>query len=168
MVQKEKIRFHIEMSISDLWKFSMYHCYRGYLGVFNVLFTAASVYLLATKWSTASITQKGLLLICVLMFTVWQPMLLLLKAMKQYRTERIRTPMDMTFTKEGFKIEQGGQSMDVTWDQVGRVDHITGEYIVYMGRVHAYLIPDRIVGKDMDAFTALLKEALPKERLKRV
>lgn len=42
MVQEQTFRFHIQMQAKDLWKFSMYHANKGYLLVFNVLFTLAS------------------------------------------------------------------------------------------------------------------------------
>ena len=146
MAGEERFHFHIQMDAKDLWMFSMYHANKGYLGVFNVLFT----------------------LVCVLMFTVWQPGLLFLKAMKQLKNDRMKSPMDMTFTKEGFTVTQKDQSMDVAWDQIRGVVGIRGEYILYMGQMRAYLIPDRILGQDKEKFAGFLREVLPGERLKRV
>ncbi len=146
----------------------MYHANKGYLGIFNVLFTLASLYLLVSKWNSTGTAYRLLLLACVLMFTVWQPGLLFLKAMKQAGNERLKTPVDMTFTKDGFTVAQNDQSMDVTWDQIGKVVGIRGEYILYMGRLRAYLLPDRIMGEEKEPFSAFLREVLPKERLKRV
>lgn len=168
MAQEQRFRFHIQVEAKDLWLFSMYHANKGYLGVFNVLFTLASLYLLVTQWSQTGVGRRLLLLVCVLMFTVWQPGLLFLKALKQVRNDRMKVPMDMTFTKEGFTVEQGDQSMEVAWDQIGRAVRIRGEYILYMGQMRAYLIPDRILGEDKDKFGQFLREALPGERLKRV
>ncbi len=168
MAQEQRFQFHIQVEAKDLWLFSMYHANKGYLGVFNVLFTLASLYLLVTQWSQTGVGRRLLLLVCVLMFTVWQPGLLFLKAMKQVRNDRMKAPMDMTFTKEGFTVAQGDQSLDVTWDQIGRVVGIRGEYILYMGQMRAYLIPDRILGEDKEKFAGFLREVLPGERLKRV
>ncbi len=157
MTQERTFQFQIRVSAGDLWRFSMYHANKGYLGIFNVLFTLGSLYLLVTKWGTAQLYQKLLLLICVLMFTVWQPGLLFL-----------REPVTMTFAEEGFTVVQGDQSMEVTWDQIGRVVGIPGELILYMGRIRAYLLPDRILGGEKEAFAAFLREVLPKEKLKKV
>lgn len=168
MAQEQTFQFHIQTEAKDLWRFSMYHANKGYLGVFNVLFTLASFYLLVSQWSSTSAAYRLLLLVCVLMFTVWQPGLLFLKAMKQTRNDRLKAPVDMTFTKDGFTVAREDQSMDVTWDQVGRVVGIKGEYILYMGRSRAYLLPDRIMGENKEPFAAFLREVLPGERLKRV
>ena len=48
--------FSITLDAKELWKFSMYHANKGYLGVFNVLFTIAAVYLLITQWAVVSLS----------------------------------------------------------------------------------------------------------------
>ena len=72
----------------------------------------------------------------------------------------------MTFTKEGFVIEQNDQRQEVSWDQIGRVEHMQGQLIIYMSRIRAYLLPDRIVGEDREGLWNLMREAVPKERRK--
>ena len=71
MEQNESVRFRIQITAKDLWMFSMYHSNKGYLGVFNLFFTLASLWLLVTRWSDVTVAYRILLLICVLMFTVW-------------------------------------------------------------------------------------------------
>ena len=66
MAGEERFHFHIQMDAKDLWMFSMYHANKGYLGVFNVLFTLASLYLLVTQWSQTGMGRRLLLLVCVL------------------------------------------------------------------------------------------------------
>ena len=137
-MQEQTFRFHIQMQAKDLWKFSMYHANKGYLLVFNVLFTLASLYLLVTKWGETGTAYRLLLLACVMMFTVWQPGLLFLKALKQAGNDRLKTAMDMAFD------------------------------ILYMSSIRAYLISDQVLGGEKEAFTGFLRDVLPKERLKRV
>lgn len=168
MEKEQTFQFHIQVEAGDLWKFSMYHANKGYLGVFNLLFTLASLYLLLTRWSDAQAFQRVLLVVCVMMFTVWQPGILFMKAMRQVRNDRLKEPMTMTFGRDGFSVSQGEQSMEVTWDETGRIVGIPGEYILYMGRLRAYLLPDRVMGEKKEPFAGFLREVLPKERLKRV
>lgn len=58
------------------------------------------------------------------MFTVWQPALLYMKAAKQAKTKAVKEPMDMTCSKEGILIEQAGQSQEITWDQIVKVEQV--------------------------------------------
>lgn len=53
----------------------------------------------------------------------------------------MKEPMDMTCSAEGILIEQAEQSQQITWDQIVKVEQVEGLLIIYMGRVHAYLIP---------------------------
>lgn len=168
MAQEQTFRFHIQMQAKDLWKFSMYHANKGYLLVFNVLFTLASLYLLVTKWGETGAAYRLLLLVCVMMFTVWQPGILFLKALKQAGNDRLKTAMDVVFDKKGFTVSQGEQSMEVAWDEVTKVVRIPGIYILYMSSIRAYLISDQVLGGEKEAFTGFLRDVLPKERLKRV
>lgn len=168
MAQEQTFRFHIQMQAKDLWKFSMYHANKGYLLVFNVLFTLASLYLLVTKWGETGAAYRLLLLVCVMMFTVWQPGILFLKALKQAGNERLKTAMDMVFDKKGFTVSQGEQSMEVAWDEVTKVVRIPGLYVLYMSSIRAYLISDQVLSGEKEAFTGFLRDVLPKERLKRM
>ncbi len=168
MAQEQTFRFHIQMQAKDLWKFSMYHANKGYLLVFNVLFTLASLYLLVTKWGETGAAYRLLLLVCVMMFTVWQPGILFLKALKQAGNDRLKTAMDVVFDKKGFTVSQGEQSMEVAWDEVTKVVRIPGIYVLYMSSIRAYLISDQVLGGEKEAFTGFLRDVLPKERLKRV
>ena len=161
-------RFHIRITAKDLWGFSMYHSNKGYLGIFNVFFTLAALWLLVTKWGQFNIPYRLFLVVCALMFTVWQPFLLYLKARKQAKGTMVKEPMEMIFSKEGFVIEQGGQKQEVSWEQIGRVEYVKGMLIIYMSRIHAYLLPDRAVGEEKEKLRKLLRESVPKERRKRV
>ena len=168
MEPNETIRFRIQITAKDLWMFSMYHSNKGYLGVFNLFFTLASLWILVTRWSVVTVAYRILLLICVLMFTVWQPALLYMKAAKQAKTKAVKEPMDMTCSKEGILIEQAGQSQKITWDQIVKVEQVRGLLIIYMGRVHAYLIPEQAAAVCRDQLLELIRANLPVERRKKI
>ena len=168
MKQEAVFHFYIQITARELWGFSMYHSNKGYLGIFNLLFTLAALWLLVTKWGNFTIPYRLLLIVCALMFTVWQPFLLYLKARKQAKGKMVKEPMEMTLSKNGFVIEQNGEKQEILWEQVGSVEHMKGQLIIYMSRIRAYLIPDRAIGDQKEAFFVLLREVIPKERRKRV
>ncbi len=93
MKQEAVFHFHIQITARELWGFSMYHSNKGYLGIFNLLFTLAALWLLVTKWGNFTIPYRLLLIVCALMFTVWQPFLLYLKARKQAKGKMVKEPM---------------------------------------------------------------------------
>ncbi len=164
---EQSMRFEIKLTAKDLWRFSMHHSNSGMLGVFNVIFTAAALFLLVTRWSVIGTGQRLLLVVCALIFTVWQPMLLYRKACKQARLPAVSQPMYLTFDPEGVHVEQNSQNADFTWEQVGRIVELKKMTIIYMDRVHAFLLPERFLSERQDAFLALLIQYLPKGRFRR-
>lgn len=165
--QGPQIRFEVKLGVNDLWKFSMYHSMGGFKGVFNVAFTLAALYVLVARWSVLTGPYKLLLVGCALLFTVWQPFLLYNKARKQAKLPVMQKPMILTFSKEGLKVEQNEQQATFTWEQMGRMDRVSTMVVLYMDRVHAYLLPDSVMGEQKEAFLEMARTYLkPNQRRK--
>lgn len=168
MENKEVYEFRVEMSEKNLWYFSLYHANRGFFGIFNVLFSLASLYLLITTWNSIPVANRVLLIICVMLFTVYQPLQLRLKAKKQASLAVMKEPVTMAFTRAGFTVRQAGQEQQLKWDQVVRVESTNKMLMFYMDRIHAFLLPVGFMGGEREVFCKMLKEVLPKERRKRL
>lgn len=168
MGNREIFEFRADMNEKTLWYFSMYHANKGYLGIFNVLFTLAALYLLVTTWADSDAPYRIMLVICALLFTVYQPLKLRLKAKKQASLAVMKEPIFMVFTRDGFTVRQGEQDQEIAWNQVGRVEGTKGMVMIYMDRIHAFLLPNEAMGEKRGEFCAMLKEVLPKERRKRI
>lgn len=165
---EQSLKIEVKLTAKDLWKFSMHHSNSGMLGIFNVIFTAAALFLLITRWSGLGAGQRLLLVVCALIFTVWQPMLLYWKARRQARQPAVSQPMYLTFDPEGVHVEQNEQNADFTWEQVGRIVELKKMTIIYMDRVHAFLLPERFLNEHQESFSALVSQYLPKGRLRRM
>lgn len=164
----KELRFEVKLGVKDLWQFSMYHANAGMLGIVNLLFTLAALFLIVTRWGTLTIPYRALLVVCALMFTVWQPLLLYNKARKQAKSSAVRDPMMLTFGEEGLRVEQGEQEALFAWDQMGRLDRMPTMVILYMDRVHAYLLPKSVMGEQEEEFYEMVRAYLPKERRRRI
>ena len=163
---KDSIHFEVTLSVTDLWQFSMYHANSGIMGIFNVTFTLAAVAALILRWSTLTAGYRLLLVVCALVFTVMQPLMLFNKVRRQAKNSAIQKPMDLTFDGEGLLVEQDGQQVRFTWDQIGRMTRRPSQTIVYMDRVHAYLLPKRVLEGHEEELWTLVRAHMPKERRK--
>lgn len=161
-----EIRFEVRLTAKELWQFSMYHANSGAMGLFNLIFTVAALFLLVFRWGMLTGAYRLLLLGCVLIFTVLQPLLLYGKVRRQAKSPAITEPMYLTFGKEGLQVEQSGQSAQFTWEQMGRMDKKPGLIVLYMDRVHAYLLPKTVLGEKEEEFLEMARKHLPKERRK--
>lgn len=165
---KKELCFEVKLDVKDLWQFSMYHANAGMLGIVNLLFTLAALFLIVTRWGMLTTPYRALLVVCALMFTVWQPLLLYHKARKQAKATAVKEPMILVFGEEGLKVEQNGQEALFAWDQMGRLDKMPTMVILYMDRVHAYLLPKSVMGNREEEFYEMVREYLPKERRRRI
>lgn len=50
----------LHITAKELWIFSMYHANAGFMGIFNVLFSLAALYLLIFRWSSTTVPYRCL------------------------------------------------------------------------------------------------------------
>lgn len=160
--------FPVTLDAGELWKFSMYHSNRGYFGIFNGLFTIAALYLLVTQWAVVNGPYRMLLILCVLMFTVWQPGSLYLKAKRQAKVPAVREPMVLSFDDSGVTVEQSGQTGAIPWEAMNQIVANKWQFILYKDRIHAFLLPKAVVGSKEEELRAFLREKMPKHRRKHI
>lgn len=160
--------FPVTLDAKELWKFSMYHANRGYFGVFNGLFTIAALYLLVTQWAVVNGPYRVLLLLCVLMFTVWQPASLYLKAKRQAKAPAVKEPMILSFGDFGVTVEQSGQTGTIPWEAMNQIVGNKWQFILYKDRIHAFLLPKSVVGSKEGELRAFLREKMPRRRCRHI
>lgn len=166
--KKETLRLELKLKTEDFWRFMMHHSMGGMKGIFNILFTAAALFLLVTRWTAFSAGYRGLLIFCALIFTVWQPLLFLNKAAKQAKSPAMKDPMVLTFSETGLLVEQGEQHAEFGWELMARLERTPKMFILYMDQMHAYLIPQTILGDQEEAFCKMAKTYLKPEQMKKV
>ncbi len=164
----KKVDVTLHITAKDLWIFSMYHANAGFMGIFNLLFSLAAIYLLIFRWSSTTVPYRCLLVVCALLFTVWQPFLLWLKAGRQAKRPAVKNPMRLVFDDEKLTVSQEENSADFAWEQMGRLDAKPSMYILYMDRVHAYLLPKAALSDQEEAFRELVTAHLPKEKRRKI
>lgn len=154
----KKFTFDIQLNANDIWLYSMYNAYRGFLGVFNVLFTIACIYSLIATWNGIDMGRRLLLVLCISMFTVIQPALLYLKANKQARNEYIRAGMHMEIDDKGISVTQGEQHGEFEWNRIHKSMIKSRMVIIFLDNIRAYLIPARYWGKDESELKNMVRE----------
>jgi hypothetical protein len=132
----------IKIGTKDMFYFFMRHNYACFSGLFGLFISLGALILLIVRFGQYEITAKCLLLLVALLFTVIQPLQLLLKAANQIkRSPMFSEPIHYTFRQDGLEISQKEQSGVIPWEQVMKaVD--TGKYmIIYITKMRAYIFP---------------------------
>lgn len=152
-----RISVDIKIGTKDMFYFFMRHNYACFSGIFSLFISIGALLLLIIRFQQYEITAKCLLIIVALLFTVVQPLQLLLKAANQIkRTPMFHEKIHYTFCKEGLELSQNDESGIISWDQIMKVVD-TGTYlIIYITRMRAYIFPKEQM-KEFDKIKEIIK-----------
>jgi len=165
---EKELRFEVKPTVKELWQFLLYHANSGTLGLFNVLTTLMALFLLIIRYSELTVPYRLMLVFGALVFTVLQPCDLYRKARRQAKSPATKDVMLLTFDDAGLRVEQNDQQTAFTWEQIGRMARKPTMAILYMDRVHVFLLPRRVMGEQEEALYEMARQHLPKERRRRI
>lgn len=159
----EEIRFQVELSVSELYIFSMRHTYCSASGVFGLLLSFGSLAACALRYESLDGTAKLALIIIGLLFTVVQPIMLYGKAfMQRLRNQDINAPLQYCVNEEGIAVSQGEQQVQVPWYDVRKMVQGRNAVYLYMSPVRAFIFPRKQCGKRYEEMITLIRTMLEK------
>lgn len=167
MKKKAEYRFQVKLGAKEFWLFSMYHANKGATGLFGLIFTVAALFLLVTKWTEVDTSYRILLVVCALMFTVWQPGVLYLKARRQAALPAMQIPVELILNTEGLTVSQKEEQITVSWEQLFQVVELSNMLILYTDSIHAYLLTNAVMGEEKNGLMEMIRANMPKDRVKR-
>ena len=147
----------IKIGTKDMFYFFMRHNYACFSGIFSLFISIGAALLFIIRFQQYDITAKCLLAIVALLFTVIQPLQLLLKAANQIkRTPMFHEPIHYTFREDGLELSQHDQNGMIPWDQIMKIID-TGTYlIIYITRMRAYIFPKNQM-KEVDKINEMIQ-----------
>ena len=167
MEKKTEYRFEVKLAVKDFWQFSMYHATKGVVGLFGVIFTAAALFLLVTRWTEVDIVYRIVLVICAALFPIWQPGVLYWKARKQAALPVMQIPLTLQFDADGLTVQQKEEMAVFPWNEIFKVVELPHLLVLYTDSIHAYLLPDAALGEEKEGFLKLIEDVVPKENRKK-
>lgn len=138
----KEIQFDVDLTIAELYAFSMRHTYFSVSGIVGLLISIGSLLIVGIRYSVLDQTTVIALVIIGLLFTVVQPIMLYFKARSQRKqNESINAPLHYTLSEEGIGVSQGEQTVQVKWYEVRKKIRTRSAYYLYMSPVRAFIFP---------------------------
>lgn len=154
-----EIRANITVDAKDLFSFMLQHTYRCVGGVLSLLFSIGAFILLLNCFTTVDISYKIILIICSALFTVINPLMLLQRAKKQVkRNPGFSVPIEYTFTKKGFTMQQGEEKATAEWKDLWKIRDGKHYLYLYGNTVRANIIPKKQLGDQAQELSKMIKE----------
>lgn len=146
----------------DFWRLSMSRTYRSTAGVCNLVFTAAMFLLAAKFWNAAGDVAQVLMLLGCILFPVLQPVAVFVRARAQ--AAQIPQGMRLAFDGEGLHVTVGEKRQDIRWKNLTDVVRQAHLIIIFSDTRHGYLLPERQLGGEQDAFLEFVKSGIEREK----
>lgn len=136
------VKVSVKLKTSDMFCFLMHYTYVSLAGIVGVLFSIGAAVLLVYMWDSLDIAYRFLLLVCALLFTVINPMLLWRRAKRQVRTSpALKEPITYEFSENGVNMSMGKEKADLAWTDFYKINNIAGRYILYTSRIRSNIVP---------------------------
>ncbi len=159
----EDIRFQVDLSVSELYVFSMRHTYCSASGVFGLLLSIGCLAVCAARYEVLDGSAKLALVIIGLLFTVVQPIMLYGKAfMQRLRNQDINAPLQYCVGEEGIEVSQGEQQVQIPWYDVRKMVQSKNAVYLYMSPVRAFIFPRKQCGARYEELLTLIRNMLEK------
>ena len=141
---EQEVTIQVKVTVMDMYSFLMHHSYSGIQGILNLLISGGAIVLLLCGVGRNNSLAMLALILAAALFTVINPINLLLKSIKQVvLLPTFRKPLSYTFGKEGILVRQEEAEMLTGWNEVVRVVENRRSILVYMSAVRAYILPKK-------------------------
>ncbi|MCH5266002.1 MAG: YcxB family protein [Lachnospiraceae bacterium] len=152
------IQLDVKLDKKSLSRFLLYHNYARPAGVIGVIISLAAIVALCVRWDFWTTTQRGILVVLALLFTVLQPLMLLWKGKKQLQMEEFQEHFHYVFDEKGVVISQKEQKQEFPWKEIRKIVYRRDAVYVYMSTVSAFVLPKNQCGEQYGSLVEMMKE----------
>lgn len=152
------IEIDVQLDKKTLNHFLMRNNFLRTGGVIGLLISIAAIAGLIVFWKYFGTAQRVILVFLGLMFTVIQPVTLLMKGWEQLKKGAFREPFHYKFSEEGIEVANIAGTVNIEWKNIRRVVTAKEAMYIYMNSVSALIIPKAECGDEYIAIAKMAKE----------
>lgn len=154
----EVLELDVQLDKKTLDRFLLRNNFLRAGGVIGILISFAAIVGLIVFWKYFASSQRVILIFLGLMFTVIQPLTLLMKGRSQLKTGAFREPFHYTFSKTGMSVENIAGTVEVKWNDMRKVIVTKEAIYLYMNAVSAFIVPRQACGESYVRLAKLVRE----------
>ena len=157
-MKDEVLELDVQLDKKTLDRFLLRNNFLRAGGVIGILIRLAAIVGLLLFWKYFASSQRVILIFLGLMFTVIQPLTLLMKGRSQLKTGAFRKPFHYTFTQTGMSVENMAGTVEVKWSDMRKVIVTKEAMYLYMNAVSAFIIPRQACGDNYVRLAKIVEE----------
>ena len=160
-----QVEFDVDLKEQDMYRFSMYHNYTSFQGIFSILIAIAAFVAAVVTRSEVTVGYTVLYVVFGVLFLVYVPISLKLSTRHQFRrSDQLRHTLHYRIDENGITVSQKEESATLPWEQVYKMTSTGRQILIYSTRVNAFIIPRRALGDKEGQLKELAKQKLEKYR----
>ena len=141
-MKKDSITFSVEMTAKEVYRFTFYHVYHGFSGLFGLCLSLLALANLIMNFHDLSDMGKTIMIIVAMWFTVWEPFLMIGRSKSQVkRSKAYQKPLYYQIDGNGITVSQKEESQTIAWSKLVKVVETRSQFLVYSSRIHAFIFP---------------------------
>ena len=145
-----KYKYICDVKAMDLWKMAMERTYRSSVGLVNIVFTAAMIYMTVRFFTSANDFFKLLMLLGCFLFPVIQPLAIFGASARQL--EDLPKDMELSFDENGMHVSTGNKSENIHWKKIANAIRQKNMIVIMSDDRHGYMLTNRVLGKEKEEF----------------
>ncbi len=156
-MEEKSIAFSIQMTAKEVYRFTFYHVYHGFSGLFGLTLSLLAIVNLVFNFSALSNMGKSLMIIVGLWYTVLEPWMMVGRAKAQVkRTKAYQKPLAYLVNAEGITVSQDEESSTMEWNRMVKLVETKTQFLVYSSNIHSFIFPKSMLEGQEDALRQLL------------
>lgn len=158
LLAMDKYTYTFRNTPGDMWRYYMSNTYHSLTGIVNIIFTAAVIVLMISRWNTSGVVARVIMVILLLIFPFFQPVAVYGRGVRE--TEGSKPETTVTFSSSGMKIQVMQHVQNIPWKKMNTFVKRPSFIMIFPDDKHGYLLTNRILGDEKEEFYAFLKEHL--------
>lgn len=164
----QNIKFSVQISEDDLYRFNMHHSYTSSQGIFSIIVFALLMILWALRFSSLSLLYRILYPLVAVIFLLYIPITLKSRAKLQIKQDVFTYPLTYELKEDGIWISSPAaeEPAELPWEYIYKVANWKGYLLIYSNRVNAYIIPIEAIKAEYTNITDYIKAHVEDYKLK--
>ena len=136
-------KFNYKNTAFELFKLSFFFLYSSLAGIVNTIFTVAMIALIYARWDDATDLLRVVLVIAVLFFVLFQPVIMYSRARRNAKTLK---ELSLEFGDRGIAVEVEGKREYIDWKKIKAFKRFPQMLIIFTDNTNGYILTKRVVG----------------------
>ncbi len=159
MEEKKQISFSVQMTWKEIYKFTMYHTYHSFAGIFGLVLSIIALVDLVISFNELSDQSKTILTIVAAWFLIFEPLRMLVRSKSQIKLSKAyKKPLDYILSGEGITVSQDDESQTIDWNRLLKIVETKSQILVYSNRINAFIFPKECFKEDLLAAREMMVE----------